>query len=76
MMNNEIEAMKKDIEFRNNEIKRIAEIEWELPDLKDIARGLDGIILNIENLVKIIDVLSQDVMNLDRRVITLENKLG
>jgi len=76
MMNDEIEAMKKDIEFRNNEIKRIAEIEWELPELKDIARGLDGIILNIENLVKIISLLNQEVMNLDRRVITLENQLG
>jgi len=76
MMNDEIEAMKKDIEFRNNEIKRIAEIEWELPELKDIARGLDGIILNIENLVKIIGLLNQEVMNLDRRVITLENQLG
>jgi len=76
MMNDEIEAMKKDIEFRNNEIKRIAEIEWELPELKDIARGLDGIILNIENLVKIIGLLNQEVMNLDHRVITLENQLG
>ena len=76
MMNDEIEAMKKDIEFRNNEIKRIAEIEWELPELKDITRCLDGIILNIENLVKIVDILSQEVMNLDRRVITLENQLG
>jgi len=75
-MNDEIEAMKRDIEFRNNEIKRIAEIEWELPELKDIARGLDGIILNIENLVKIIDILSQEVINLDRRVMTLENRLG
>ena len=75
-MNDEIEAMKKDIEFRNNEIKRIAEIEWELPELKDITRCLDGIILNIENLVKIVDILSQEVMNLDRRVITLENQLG
>jgi len=68
--------MKRDIEFRNNEIKRIAEIEWELPELKDIARGLDGIILNIENLVKIIDILSQEVINLHRRVVTLENQLG
>ena len=76
MMNDEIEAMKRDIEFRNNEIKRIAEIEWELPELKDIARGLDGIILNIENLVKIIDILSQEVINLDQRVMTLENQLG
>ena len=76
MMNDEIEAMKKHIEFRNNEIKRIAEIEWELPELKDIARGLDGIILNIENLVKIIDILSQEVINLRRRVETLENQLG
>ena len=76
MMNDEIEAMKRDIEFRNNEIKRIAEIEWELPELKDIARGLDGIILNIENLVKIIDILSQEVINLHRRVVTLENQLG
>ena len=75
-MNDEIEAMKRDIEFRNNEIKRIAEIEWELPELKDIARGLDGIILNIENLVKIIDILSQEVINLDQRVMTLENQLG
>ena len=75
-MNDEIEAMKRDIEFRNNEIKRIAEIEWELPELKDIARGLDGIILNIENLVKIIDILSQEVINLDRRVMSLENRLG
>ncbi|MGB8312114.1 MAG: hypothetical protein WCE81_09660 [Halobacteriota archaeon] len=75
MMNDEIEAMKRDIKFRNNEIKRIAEIEWELPELKDIARGLDGIILNIENLVKIIDILSQEVINLDRRVMTLENRL-
>jgi len=75
MMNDEIEAMKRDIEFRNNEIKRIAEIEWELPELKDIARGLDGIILNIENLVKIIDILSQEVINLDRRVMSLENRL-
>jgi len=74
-MNDEIEAMKRDIKFRNNEIKRIAEIEWELPELKDIARGLDGIILNIENLVKIIDILSQEVINLDRRVMTLENRL-
>ena len=76
MVNDEIEAMKKDIEFRNNEIKKIAEIEWELPELKDIARGLDGIILNIENLVKIIGLLNQEVMNLDHRVITLENQLG
>ncbi len=75
MMNDEIEAMKRDIKFRNNEIKRIAKIEWELPELKDIARGLDGIILNIENLVKIIDILSQEVINLDRRVMTLENRL-
>ena len=75
-MNDEIEAMKRDIEFRNNEIKRIAEIEWELPELKDIARGLDGIILNIENLVKIIDILRQEVKNLDQRVMTLENQLG
>jgi len=76
MMNDEIEAMKRHIEFRNSEIKRIAEIEWELPELKDIARGLDGIILNIENLVKIIDILSQEVINLHRRVVTLENQLG
>ena len=76
MMNDEIEAMKRDIEFRNNEIKRIAEIEWELPELKDIARGLDGIILNIENLIKIINILSQEVVNLDQRVMTLENQLG
>ena len=76
MMNDEIEAMKKDIEFRNNEIKRIAEIDWELPELKDIARGLDGMILNIENLVKIIDILRQEVINLDQRVMTLENQLG
>lgn len=76
MMNDEIEAMKRYIEFRNSEIKRIAEIEWELPELKDIARGLDGIILNIENLVKIIDILSQEVINLHRRVVTLENQLG
>jgi hypothetical protein len=76
MMNDEIEAMKRHIEFRNNEIKRIAEIEWELPELKDIARGLDGIILNIENLVKIIDILSQEVINLRRRVDTLENQRG
>jgi hypothetical protein len=75
-MNDEIEAMKRDIEFRNNEIKRIAEIDWELPELKDIARGLDGIILNMENLVKIIDILSQEVTNLDQRVMTLENQLG
>jgi hypothetical protein len=76
MMNDEIEAMKKDIEFRNNEIKRIAEIDWELPELKDIARGLDGMILNIENLVKIIDILRQEVINLDQRVMTLENQKG
>jgi len=74
-MNDEIEAMKKDIEFRNNEIKRIAEIEWELPELKDITRCLDGIILNIENLVQIIEIISQEVINLDQRVITLENQL-
>ena len=76
MMNDEIDAMNRHIELRNNEIKRIAEIEWELPELKDIARGLDGIILNIENLVKIIDILSQEVTNLHRRVETLENQLG
>jgi len=76
MMNDEIEAMKKNIEFRNNEIKRIAEIDWELPELKDIARGLDGMILNIENLVKIIDILRQEVINLDQRVMTLENQKG
>jgi hypothetical protein len=75
-MNEEIERMKRHIEFRNNEIKRIAEIEWELPELKDIARGLDGIILNIENLVKIIDMLSQEVINLHQRVMTLENQPG
>ena len=75
-MNDEIEAMKRDIEFRNNEIKRIAEIDWELPELKDIARGLDGMILNIENLVKIIDILRQEVINLDQRVMTLENQKG
>ena len=76
MMNDEIEAMKRDIEFRNNEIKRIAEIDWELSELKDIARGLDGMILNVENLVKIIDILRQEVINLDQRVMTLENQKG
>lgn len=74
-MYDEIETMKKDIEFRDNEIKRIAEIDWELPELRDISRGLDGIILNIENLVQIIEILSQKVTNLDRRVIALENQL-
>lgn len=56
MMHEEIEAIKKDIEFRDNEIKTIAEIDWELPELRDIARGLDGIISNIENLVEIIEM--------------------
>jgi hypothetical protein len=74
-MNDEIEAMKRDIEFRNYEIKRIAEIDWELPELRDIARGLDGIILNMENLVKIIDILSQEVINLDQRVMTLDQRV-
>jgi len=32
--------MKRDIEFRGNEIKRIAEIDWELPELRDIVHGL------------------------------------
>ncbi|HXY87625.1 MAG TPA: hypothetical protein VEG44_04235 [Candidatus Acidoferrales bacterium] len=76
MMLDEIEAMKRDIEFRGNEIKKIAEIDWELPELRDIARGLDGIILNIENLVQITEIISKEVKNLDQRVITLENQLG
>ncbi len=76
MTNDEIEAIKKNIAFRNNEIRRIAEIDWESPQLRDISYGLDGITLNIENLVKIIDIQSQRITNLDKRVTNLENQLG
>lgn len=76
MKNDEIEAIKRDIEFRNNEIKRIAEIDWESPQLRDVSYGLDGITLNIENLIKIIDIQSQRITHLDQRVTNLENQLG
>jgi hypothetical protein len=76
MTNDEIEAIKRDIEFRNNEIRRIAEIDWESPQLRDVSYGLDGITLNIENLVKIAVILSYRITNLDQRVTNLENQLG
>jgi hypothetical protein len=76
MKNDEIEAIKRDIEFRNNEVRRIAEIDWESPQLRDISYGLDGITLNIENLVKIVAIQSQIITTLDQRITTLENQLG
>jgi hypothetical protein len=76
MTNDEIEAIKRDIAFRNNEIRRIAEIDWESPQLRDVSYGLDGITLNIENLVKIVVIQSQRITNLDQRVTKLENQLG
>jgi hypothetical protein len=76
MTNDEVEAIKRDIDFRNNEIKRIAEIDWESPQLRDISRGLDGITLNIENLVRIIDIQSQKLTNLDQRITNLETQVG
>lgn len=76
MTNEEIETIKRDIEFRNSEIRRIAEIHWESPQFRDVSYGLDGITLNIENLVKVVVILSQRITNLDKRVTNLENQLG
>ncbi len=68
-MQDRLETIKREIAFRNNAIKKIAEMEWELPQLRDISHGLDGITFNIENLIKIIDIL-------DQRITHLENQLG
>ena len=76
MTNDEIEAIKRDIAFRNNEIRRIAEIDWESTQLRDVSYGLDGITLNIENLVKIIDMQNKRITDLDKRVTSLENQLS
>jgi hypothetical protein len=76
MTNDEIEAIKRDIDLRNNEIRRLAEIDWESPQLRDVSYGLDGITLNIENLVKIVVILNKRITTLDQRITTLESQLG
>ncbi len=76
MTNDEVEAIKRDIEFRNNEIRRIAEIDWESAQLRDVSYGLDGITLNIENLLKIIVIQGKRITDLDKRVTSLENQVN